>query len=391
MSPAAEPVFTLATGPVGSTPATQAALAQPVLHHTDPAFRALYAETVTLLREAFGTSVDPVIFPGEAMVGIEAAAAALIGPGDVVLNVVSGIYGQAFGQLAARFAREVIEVETAYNASIAPAAVGDALARRGDVTIVAAVHCETPSGTMNDLDAISRLAAGNGALLIVDAVSSFGGMRTDFENWPGIAITAPQKCLGGSPGLSLLHVGDDAWRHIAANPNAPRGSALSIEDWRDAHRPDRAFPFTPSVSEIYGLRSCLLQFLAEGPENVATRHRRAAHAVRAGALALGVNLWAADDAIRSDTMTAIEMPDGVDEAEVRTVARAESGVMLAGGQGALRRRVLQIGHMGPAAYPMSPVIGLTALGHALRRLGAKADVGAAVEAALAAWDKNRMG
>jgi pyridoxamine--pyruvate transaminase len=391
MDSATGPVFTLATGPVGSTPATQAALAQPVLHHTDPAFRALYAETVTLLREAFGTSVDPVIFPGEAVVGIEAAAAALIGPDDVVLNLVSGIYGKAFGQLAARFAREVIEVETGYNASIAPAAVSDALTRREDVTIVAAVHCETPSGTMNDLDAISEITARSGALLIVDAVSSFGGMRTDFEHWPGIAITAPQKCLGGSPGLSLLHVGDDAWRHIAANPNAPRGSALSILDWRDAHRPDRAFPFTPSVSEIYGLRSCLLQFLAEGPENVAARHRRAAQAVRAGALALGLNLWAAEDAIRSDTMTAIELPDGVDEAEVRTVARAESGVMLAGGQGALRGRVLQIGHMGPAAYPMSPVIGLTALGHALRRLGAKADVGAAVEAALAAWDKNRMG
>jgi pyridoxamine---pyruvate transaminase len=391
MNSATGPVFTLATGPVGSTPATQAALAQPVLHHTDPAFRALYAETVTLLREAFGTSVDPVIFPGEAVVGIEAAAAALIGPDDVVLNVVSGIYGKAFGQLAGRFAREVIEVETAYNASIEPAAVSDALARRGDVTIVAAVHCETPSGTMNDLDAIGEITARSGALLIVDAVSSFGGMRTDFENWPGITITAPQKCLGGSPGLSLLHVSDDAWRHIAANPNAPRGSALSILDWRDAHRPDQAFPFTPSVSEIYGLRSCLLQFLAEGPENVAARHRRAAQAVRAGARALGLNLWAAEDAIRSDTMTAIELPDGVDEADVRTVARAESGVMLAGGQGALRGRVLQIGHMGPVAYPMSPVIGLTALGHALRRLGAKADVGAAVEAALAAWDKNRLG
>jgi len=391
MSSATGPVFTLATGPAGSTPATQAALAQPVLHHTDPAFRALYAETVTLLREAFGTSVDPVIFPGEAVVGIEAAAAALIGPDDVVLNVVSGIYGRAFGQLAGRFAREVIEVETGYNASIAPAAVSDALARRGDVTIVSVVHCETPSGTMNDLGAISEITARSGGLLIVDAVSSFGGMPTDFENWGGIAVTAPQKCLGGSPGLSLLHVSDDAWRHIAANQNAPRGSALSILGWRDAHRPDRAFPFTPSVSEIYGLRSCLLQFLAEGPENVAARHRRAARAVRAGALALGLNLWAAEDAIRSDTMTALEMPDGVDEAEVRAVARAESAVMLAGGQGALRGRVLQIGHMGPAAYPMSPVIGLTALGHALRRLGAKADVGAAVEAALAAWDKKGMG
>jgi len=380
------PVFTLATGPVGSTPATQAALAQPVLHHTDPAFRALYAETVALLRSAFGTSVDPVVFPGEAVVGIEAAAAALIGPGDVVLNLVSGIYGKAFGQLAVRFAREVIEVEAADNDSIDPATVGEALARRDDVTIVSVVHCETPSGTVNDVDAISRLAAASGALLIVDAVSSFGGMRTDAENWPGVVIAAPQKALGGTPGLSLLHVSEDAWRHIAANPNAPRGSALSILDWRDAHRPDRAFPFTPPVSDIYALRSVLQQYLAEGPENAQRRHRRAARAVRAGAQALGLSLWAHHGALLADTVTAIELPAGVDEAEVRIVARAESGVMLAGGQGAHSGRVLQIGHMGPAAYPLSPVIAVTALGHALRRLGAKADIGAAVEAALAAWD-----
>ena len=380
------PVFTLATGPVGSTPATQAALAQPVLHHTDPAFSALYAETVTLLREAFGTSVDPVVFPGEAVVGLEAAAAALIGPDDVVLNVVSGIYGKAFGRLAGRFARAVVEVETADNASVAAAAVSEALSRRADVTIVSVVHCETPSGTMNDVDAIAEIARATGALLIVDAVSSFAGMRTDFERWPGIAITAPQKCLGGTPGLSLLHVSDDAWQHIAANPNAPRGSALSIEDWRDAHRPGRAFPYTPPVSEIYALRSVLQQYLAEGPANVTQRHRQAARAVRAGVRALGLTLWAAEDAIRADTVTAIEMPVGVDEAEVRAVARAESVVMLAGGQGALKGRVLQIGHMGPAAYPMSPVIGLTALGRALRRLGAAADIGAGVEAALAAWD-----
>jgi pyridoxamine---pyruvate transaminase len=387
-TPDAGPVFTLATGPVGSTPATLAALAQPVLHHTDPAFRALYAETVALLRSAFGTPVDPVVFPGEAVAGIEAAAAALIGPDDVVLNLVSGIYGKAFGQLARRFAREVIEVETADNASIAPAAVSEALGRRGDVTIVAVVHCETPSGTMNDLDAISRLAAARGALLIVDAVSSFGGTRTDVGNWPGIVIAAPQKALGGTPGLSLLHVSEDAWRHAAANPNAPRGSALSILDWRDAHRPGRAFSFTPPVSEIYALRSVLQQYLAEGPENVHRRHRRAARAVRAGARALGLSLWADHGALLADTVTAIEMPAGVDEAEVRAVARAESGVMFAGGQGALRGRVLQIGHMGPAAYPLSPVIGLTALGRALRRLGAPADIGAAVETALAAWDND---
>ena len=116
--------------------------------------------------------------------GIEAAAAALIGPDDVVLNLVSGIYGQAFGQLAGRFAREVIEVETAYNDSVDPADVAEALARRDDVTIVSVVHCETPLGTVNDLDAISRLAAASGALLIVDAVSPSAGCASTSSTGP---------------------------------------------------------------------------------------------------------------------------------------------------------------------------------------------------------------
>jgi pyridoxamine--pyruvate transaminase len=379
------PVFTLATGPAGTTPATLAALSQPVLHHTDPAFRALYAETVALLREAFGTAPDPVILPGEAVVGLEAAAASLIAPGDVVLNLVSGVYGRAFGTLAQRYAADVVEIETGYDRAVPVGAVREALAARPDVGIVSVVHCETPSGTMNDLDAIGPAVAAHGALLLVDAVSSFGGTRCDFGGWrAGIAVVAPQKCLGGTPGLSLLHVSDAAWRHMEANPRAPRGSALSILDWRDAHRPGRAFPFTPPVTEIYALHSCLRQYLAEGPEAVWARHRAAARAVRAGAQALGLRLWAADDWIRADTVTALAMPDGVDEAEVRAVARAESGVMLAGGQGELAGRVLQIGHMGPAAYPLSPVIALVALGRALRRVGATADVGGAVEAALAA-------
>ena len=388
----ASPVFTLATGPAGATPATLAALGQPVLHHTDPAFRALYGETVGLLREAFGTPTDPVILQGEAVVGIEAAAASLIAPGDVVLNLVSGIYGAIFGDLARRFAAEVIEVTTGYDRSIDPQAVRDALARRPDVAVVAAVHCETPSGTVNDLDAIGPIVAAHGALLLADAVSSFGGQPADFAGWPAdIAIVAPQKALGGSPGLSLLHVSEAAWRHIEANPRAPRGSALSVLDWRDAHRPGRAFPFTPSVSEIYGLHSILAQYLAEGPENVQARHRTAARAVRAGARALGLALWAdtGHGAILSDTVTALRLPDGVDGAEVRAIARAESGVLLAGGQGGLN--VLQIGHLGPAAYPLSPVIALVALGSALRQAGARADIGAAVEAALRASQGSRAG
>jgi pyridoxamine--pyruvate transaminase len=379
------PAFNLASGPAGATATTLAALSRPILHHTDPAFGALYAETAELLRRAFGTEQAPVILQGEAVVGLEAAAASLIGPQDVVLNLVSGMYGRFYGDWARRYAREVIEIEVRYDSAVPASDVAEALDLRPDVTVVSVVHCETPSGTINDLDAISAVAAEHDALLIVDAVSSFGGIRCDVTSWQAdLVVTAPQKCLGGPPGLSLLHVSEAAWEHMAANPAAPRGSVLSILDWRDAHLAGRPFPFTPSVTDIYGLRACLEQYLGEGAEAVRRRHRAAARATQAGAEALGLTLWAREPAIRSDTITAIRMPDGVDERDVRAHARSQSGVMLSGGQGDLARIVLQIGHMGLGAYPLGPVIGLTAVGRALRALGARADIGAAIEAAVSA-------
>ena len=380
-----EPVFTLTAGPAGTTPDTQAALGRPVLYHYDPAFLELYAETVRLMRNAFGTGLVPVLLHGEAVLGLEAAAASLIRRDDVVLNLVSGVYGKGYGWWARRYAQEVVEVEVPYDSAVPADSVRKALEQRPDVSVVSVVHCETPSGTMNDLDAIGPVVAEHGALLIVDAVSSFGGAACDFAVWGAdLVVVGPQKCLGGPAGLSLLHVSDAAWEHMEANPDAPRASVLSILDWKDAHRADRPFPFTPSVSDVYALHSCLGQYLAEGPAAVLRRHASAARSVRAGAEALGLELWAADRSICSDTVTAVKVPPPLDEREISARARAESGVMLSASSGELAGRVLLIGHMGPSAYPLSPVIALTALGRALRGLGVPADVGAAVEAALAA-------
>jgi pyridoxamine---pyruvate transaminase len=192
------PVFTLTAGPAGATPDTLAALGRPVLYHYDPAFLELYADTVELLRSAFGTRPAPVILHGEAVLGLEAAAASLIRRDDVVLNLVSGVYGKGYGRWARRYAREVIEVEVPYDSAVPADSVRTALQQRPDVSVVAVVHCETPSGTMNDLDAIGPAVAEHGALLIVDAVSSFGGTACDFTAWDAdLVVVGPQKCLGG--------------------------------------------------------------------------------------------------------------------------------------------------------------------------------------------------
>ncbi|HVB51389.1 MAG TPA: alanine--glyoxylate aminotransferase family protein [Acidimicrobiales bacterium] len=380
-------VFTLSAGPSGASWSTRAALSRPVLYHYDPEFLDLYQRAVERLQQAFGTSTAPVVLQGEAVLGLEASAASLIGPDDVVLNLVSGVFGKGFGYWARRYAKAVIELEVPYNTSITADQVRQALQDRPDVSVVCVVHCETPSGTINDLFTIGPVVHEHGAQLLVDAVSSFAGECCDFEAWRAdIVVVGPQKCLGGPPGLSLLHVSDAAWRHMESNPNAPRASILSILDWRDAHLVDVHFPFTPSVSEINALDEVLRQFLDEGPEQVHRRHRAAARASRAGAQALGLELWASDVSICSDSVTALKVPDGLDEFEIRDRARRQSGVMLSGGQGELSGKVLRIGHMGPAAFPMGPVLSISALGRSLRSLGFPADVGGAVEAALASLD-----
>jgi pyridoxamine---pyruvate transaminase len=381
--------FNLTGGPSGATPDTLGALGSPIRNHLDPVFVELYAETAALLRQAFETASTPVILHGEGVVGLEAAAASAIGPDDVVLNLVSGVFGKGYGYWARRYAREVIDLEVPYDAAVPPASVAEAFRGRPDITVVAVVHCETPSGTVNDVDAIAAITRQHNALLIVDSVSAFGGMPCRFGDWgDSLVVTAPQKCLGGPPGLSLLHVSDGAWARMEANPHAPRASILSILDWRDAHLTTKQFPFTPSVTDVYGLRACLQQYLQEGPATVHQRHRRAAQATRAGVEALGLTLWAPDPATRSDTVTAVRLPDGMDERAVREHARTQSGVLLSGGHGDLSGRLLRIGHMGPSAFPLSAVLAVTAIGRALRALGVKADIGAAVEAATAAHDQD---
>jgi pyridoxamine--pyruvate transaminase len=375
-------VFTLSAGPSGASPAVLAALGSPIISEKDPEFLEIHATTVERLRLAFGAHNSPVILPAEAVLGLEAASAALIKASDVVLNLVSGVYGRGFGYWARRYSERVIDLEVQFNSSIDAAQVHTSLMEHPEVTLVAAVHCETPSGTLNPIKDIGNVVQEHGALFLVDAVSSFGGMEVDPAQWRAdVVVVGSQKCLGGPAGLSLVYLSDDAWKHIEANPRAPRASILSLLDWRDVDGASHPFPFTPSISEIRALDVCLREYLEEGPEAVRGRHALVAEAAREGGEALGLSLWPADRAICSNTVTAYTLPPGIAEESVLTRARLDSGVMLSGGEDVLEGKVIRLGHMGPSAYPLNPIVGLTALGRALRVAGFPAEIGAAVEAA----------
>ncbi len=378
-----EPVITLSAGPVAVFPRVMQGLARTVHYDYDPYFQDFYEQAVGKAARALRCAEPPLILQCEPAPGLEASAASLIGPDDVVLNLASGVYGKGFGYWSSRYNKELLEIEVPYNEAIDPKSVADAFKKRPDIKIVSVVHHDTPSGTLNPVAEIGKIVRANDALMLVDAVSSWGGMDIHPDDcFADVFVTGPGKCLGGAPGLTIIAVNQRAWTHIAANPKAPTASILSLTDWKDAWRHDKPFPFTPSVAEMNGLDAALDQYEAEGPENVWARHALTARACRAGIKAMGLELWAARDDIASPTTTAVRVPAGLEDSDILAAARAQFGVVFSTGRGETQGKLIRIGHMGPVAEPVYAVVALTALAAALRQLGHKVDAGAGVEAAL---------
>ena len=379
------PVLTLAGGPVQVSDRTLRDQSRPVLYHNDPAFKALFASTCELLQRVYRTRYDVVIMQGEALLGLEAAAASLVSPGDKVLNLVSGVFGKGYGSFIEKYGGQTIELAVPYDDAIDPDAVRRVLDDQSDIKFLAVVHSETPSATVNPVRAIGEIARRRGVITIVDTVSGLGGEVLSPEAWGmDIAVAGPQKCLGGPPGLALLSVSPAAWDVMETRPQPLRGSYLSILDWKRSWIEQRTFPYTPSVSSIYALESVLTQVLEEGIERHAARHQTIAAACRAGVRALGLRLWAAREAIAAPCVTGVAMPEGIDDGALRGLMRERYGVMISGGYGDLAGKLFRLGHMGPAAHPTYLAAQLAILERALVDLGHPVELGAGVGAAMAA-------
>jgi pyridoxamine--pyruvate transaminase len=377
-----DPDFTLSAGPVTATPGVLAALGSPIVYHYDPAFIERFRATERKLAQVFLTENDVLLMQGEAVLGLEAAARGLVQPGTKVLNLVQGVFGKGMGYWLKGFGAELHELEVAYNDAVDPADVERYLDDNPGIELVTVVHSETPSGTVCDVSAIGPIAHDRGALTLVDCVSSLGGIAFETDAWQlDVCVAGAQKCLGGPPGMSLMTVSEAAWERIRANPAAPRASFLSMLDWKEQWIDGNKFPFTPSVSELYGVEASVDELLAEGLEASIERHERSAAACRAGVRAMGLELWPRSDEIAAACVSAIAVPEGLTDVQVRAHCRERYGVMISGGQGA--GNLVRIGHMGTSARGLHPVVGLAALGRTFADLGAHVEIGAGVEAALA--------
>jgi len=377
------PRFTMASGPVDVTQETLRSMQRPALYHYDPSFIEIFAHTHDLLKRVFQTGYDTVIMQAEAILGLEAVAASLIAPGDKVLNLVSGVFGKGFEDYIRTYGGEPIELAVPYNAAIDPEDVRRVLLTQPGIKYLSAVHSETPSGTINPMKEIGAIAREFGVITIVDTVSGLLSENLSPETWEmDVAVAGPQKCLGGTPGLSLITVSPAAWKAMESKDVALRGSFLSLLDWKTSWIENRRFPHTPSIYEIYALESVLGQVLDEGIASVVARHQISARASRAAVRALGLDLWAENETIASSCCTAIATPAGIDDAQLRGIMRNRYGVMISGGYGSIAGKVFRLGHMGSAAHPTTVVAQIGMLERALDDLDVTIELGSGVGAAL---------
>ena len=378
------PDFTLTAGPTMASDRVRAALGSQIIFDYDPVFLERFRSLESKLAGMLATEHPIVLMQGEAVLGLEAVARGLTAPGTKWLNLVSGVYSMWFGDWLRAFGAEVVTHEVGFDEAIDPEDVRRLLQEHGDIELVALVHSETPSGIENPLSEIGPIAHAAGALMVADVVSSFGGTELSVDEWKvDVCVAGPQKCLAGPPGMSIVAVNPRAWEAMAANPSAPRGSFLSLLDWKERwiDSDHTAFLYTPSVADVTGVEAAVDEVLETGGiEASIARHALAARAARAGVKAMGLELWAQDERYAANCVTAVRCPEGVTTAGTLAHIRERYGVMLSKGYGPLADRLFRLGHMGPAARSFYPLVAVTALGRGLADQGIEVDIGAGAEA-----------
>lgn len=330
-------------GPTPLPPQVQEALARPMINHRGREFRELHQQVRAKLQQVTGLPHEVFLLTASGTGGLEAAICNCIRPGDRVLALVTGHFGQRFAAIARRYGALVECLRFPPGQAVDQAAVSLEL-DRAHYDAVLLTHCETSTGVLNDVGAISRLIAARPKppALLVDAVSSLGAVRIEADPLPDIIVTASQKAWMTPPGLSMVFVSSEIWPRIEANPS-PRYYLDLVAARRYGERGET--PWTPALPLIYGLDAALDLILAEGSTAFCDRHQRLARRLRAGLRSLGLVILPAEkDA--SPTVTAAWLPQGVQYDAFAAELRERFGVELAGGQDELKNRIFRIGHMG---------------------------------------------
>jgi aspartate aminotransferase-like enzyme len=370
-------------GPTPVPPQVLAALAEPVVHHRSPDFRPIYERCLARLREVFRAEGDVLLFTASGTGAFESAVANLVSPGEPHLVVSAGNFGERWASLATAYGADVDHLRYAWGETPEPDDVRARLRERG-AKAVWVVQSETSTGVVADVQALAAVAKEAEALVVVDAVSSLGAVPCETDRWGlDVVVSGSQKALMTPPGLGLCAVSEAALRATGSSPRF-------YFDWERTRKAQASLdaPFTPAVSLVAALDVALGLLLEEGLDAVFERHVRLGRAARAGAKAMGLELFSPDED-RSAVVTAIRSPEGIDSGDIVKALRERFDITIAGGQGELRGKIFRLGHIGWFdIFDIATV--LAAVEVVLSDLGADIERGAAVTAALEAYENLRV-
>ena len=357
----------LGPGPSMVHPRVLAAMSAPLIGHLDPEFLALMDRTQDLLRYVFETDNRLTIpMSGTGSASMEASIANTVEPGDPVLVCVNGACGARLAEMARRHGGDVATISRPWGEVFDPDEIRAELARR-PARVVGIVHAETSTGALQPLDGLAGIVHAQGGVLIVDAVTSLSGVPVGVDaNDIDVCYSGTQKCLSCPPGLGPITLGSRAVERLHARQAPVRSWYLDLTLVERYWGPDRTYHHTAPISMNFALYEALRLVAEEGLEARWARHRRNAGLLWAGLEDLGLRLHVDDPGRRAPSLTTVRIPDGVDEAVVRSQLLTEYGIEIAAGLGELKGRVWRIGLMGHSSREEHVLLLLAALKHALK-------------------------
>jgi alanine-glyoxylate transaminase/serine-glyoxylate transaminase/serine-pyruvate transaminase len=374
-------------GPLNIHPRVYQALTSPVIGHLDPAYLKVLDEVAELLRRVFRTGNRVTnATPGTGTSGMEACVANMIEPGDPVLVCVHGYFGDRIRQMVERQEAKVTLIEGEWGKPTDPDRVEKAL-KQNQYKVIGLVHAETSTGVLQPMDEISALAKEHGAMILLDTVTSLGGVDVRIDDW-GVdgAYSCSQKCIGCTSGLSPVTFSDRVVEAVRRRKHPVRSWYLDISLLDKYWGKERVYHHTSSSTLNYGLLEALYLIHEEGLDTRIQRHTANHKALAAGVEAMGLEMLVAPQH-RLPSLNTVKIPEGIDDAKVRTYLLETYNLEIGGGLGALKGKVWRVGLMGYSSSAENIVFFLSAMSQALASQGHKTDVAAGLAAAMSVLKK----
>jgi len=319
------------------------AMTKQMINHRGPEFQQIMQDITAGLKQVFQTQNDVFLLTASGTGGMEAAIVNTLSPGDKVLSVSIGVFGERFATIARQHGAEVIPLKFEWGKAADPDAVRRALQAEPKIKAVLVTHNETSTGVTNDLAAISSVVKEFGKLLLVDAISSLGSINLPVDEWHcDVAVTGSQKGWMVPPGLAMVSVSQEAWQ---AHSEAKMPRFYWDFSKARSYLEKGQTPWTPAVSVVFALSTALEMILKEGLSAIIANQARVAKATRDGVKSLGLSLFADED-YASNTVTAVAATNGLDTKKLNKIMREEHHIVLAGGQQSLDGKIFRIGHLG---------------------------------------------